>query len=160
MTKLLFADDNNDIRTIVRAVLKRQAPEIEFEIVSDGEQAVQLVKEMRFDVVCLDTIMPPDQFGGSWAARAIKRICLDVPILFLSSYTLPDDVESGRQAGAIAYLSKALFGLPDLTKNVILARDWRALQAAANGKSIWFFSENLPPGNHILAPEIRYEGQI
>jgi CheY-like chemotaxis protein len=93
-------------------------------------------------------------------ARGIKRICPNVPILFLSSDTLPDDVESGRQAGAIAYLSKALFRLPNLIKNVILARDWRVLQAAANGKSIWFFNENLPPSNHILDPEIRYEGQI
>ncbi|MDX2858665.1 ANTAR domain-containing response regulator, partial [Streptomyces scabiei] len=69
----------------------------------DGEQAIELAREHRPDLVILDVKMP--KMDGISAAEKIaeERIA---PVLMLTAFSQRDLVERARDAGAMAYLVK------------------------------------------------------
>jgi response regulator NasT len=69
----------------------------------DGEQAVELAREHKPDLVILDVKMP--KLDGISAAEKIaeERIA---PVLMLTAFSQRDLVERARDAGAMAYLVK------------------------------------------------------
>jgi AmiR/NasT family two-component response regulator len=84
----------------------------------DGQRAVELVEELRPDLVVLDVKMPKLD-GISAAARiAEQRIA---PIVILTAFSQRDLVDRARDAGAMAYLVKP-FGKADLVPAVEMAR--------------------------------------
>lgn len=84
----------------------------------DGERAVELVEQLRPDLVVLDVKMPKLD-GISAAARiAEQRIA---PVVILTAFSQRDLVERARDAGAMAYLVKP-FDKADLIPAVEMAR--------------------------------------
>jgi response regulator NasT len=69
----------------------------------DGEQAIELAREHKPDLVILDVKMP--KLDGISAAEKIaeERIA---PVLMLTAFSQRDLVERARDAGAMAYLVK------------------------------------------------------
>lgn len=98
--KILFADDDADIRHIVRTLLENDG----FEVVEavNGKDAVEKADE-SFDLIILDMMMPY-QDGISVCVELRKS--LTVPILFLSAKSQDSDKTLGLGAGGDAYLSK------------------------------------------------------
>jgi response regulator NasT len=85
---------------------------------SDGERAVELVEELRPDLVVLDVKMPKLD-GISAAARiAEQRIA---PVVILTAFSQRDLVDRARDAGAMAYLVKP-FEKSDLVPAIEMAR--------------------------------------
>lgn len=98
--KILFADDDVDIRHIVPTLLENDG----FEVVEavNGKDAVEKADE-SFDLIILDMMMPY-QDGISVCVELRKS--LTVPILFLSAKSQDSDKTLGLGAGGDAYLSK------------------------------------------------------
>ena len=71
---------------------------------SDGQQALDLVLELRPDVALLDLRMPV--LDGSQVAAALARKELPTRVLLLSAYTEPALVFQALQLGAAGYLPK------------------------------------------------------
>jgi response regulator NasT len=69
----------------------------------DGEQAVELAREHRPDLVILDVKMP--KLDGISAAEKITEESI-APVLMLTAFSQRDLVERARDAGAMAYLVK------------------------------------------------------
>jgi NarL family two-component system response regulator LiaR len=88
-----------------------------------GEQALQMCKQTRPDVILMDMRMPG--LDGPATTRAIKAQCPQVHILALTSFHDEQLVQRAMSAGAIGYLLK---GVPinDLVE---------AIQAASAGRS-------------------------
>src|SRR5258708_9587075 len=85
--KLLIVDDETAIRCALRKTLQR----MNFEIVEpqNGDQAIALVRTVRFDVVLLDIGMP-----GRNGIEACRRICQWMPLLGIGMLTVrhpPED---------------------------------------------------------------------
>jgi response regulator NasT len=70
---------------------------------ADGEQAVELARSLRPDLVIMDVKMP--KVDGIAAAAAIveERIA---PVVMLTAFSQRDLIERARDAGAMAYLVK------------------------------------------------------
>jgi CheY-like chemotaxis protein len=114
-------------------------------------------------MVILDTLMPPERFGGIWAGQEIKRLRPETPLIFLSSYTQGQDIESVRQAGGMVLVNKELFAIPALIQAIFKAIwDWSLLRSLANERNIWFFEENLPlaSGELVRMPVNRRERPV
>jgi CheY-like chemotaxis protein len=81
---ILVADDNPAIR---KALCEMFEIEEDYDICAEavnGEEAIALAKKHRPDLVILDLTMP--EMNGYDAAREIKRIMPDVPIILFTIY--------------------------------------------------------------------------
>lgn len=98
--KILFADDDREIREVVRILLEGEGYIVEE--AADGETAVSMADD-SYDLIILDVMMP-GRSGFSACAEIRKKLM--VPILFLTARTQDSDKTMGFGAGGDDYLAK------------------------------------------------------
>ena len=106
--KILLAEDHIVVREGTKKLL--ESPD-DFQIVgeaSNGEEAVELVKKLRPDVVIMDIAMP--KLSGIEATKQIKSLYPSVPVLILTGYDNDEYVFALIEAGAAGYLLKEASG--------------------------------------------------
>jgi NarL family two-component system response regulator LiaR len=102
--RLLITDDHDVVRQGLRLYMRRD-PEIEVVgEAADGEEALELARSLRPDVVLMDLLMP--RMDGIAASEAIRAELPEVEVVALTS-VLEDALVTGAiRAGAIGYLLK------------------------------------------------------
>jgi AmiR/NasT family two-component response regulator len=100
--RVVIAEDEAIIRLDLRETLEEEG----YEVVGEsgrGDQALELVRELRPDLAILDIKMP--HMDGLEVARVVtaERIC---GVLMLTAFSQREVVEDARDAGALAYLVK------------------------------------------------------
>jgi response regulator NasT len=100
--RVLVVEDEALIRLDLTEMLSEEGYVIAGEA-GDGEQAVELARELDPDLVIMDVKMP--KVDGIAAAALIveERIA---PVVMLTAFSLRDLIELARDAGAMAYLVK------------------------------------------------------
>ena len=103
--RLLCADDEEDIRTILQLALSLD-PELQVELVDSGEAAIARARAMSFDAILLDGMMPG--LDGYETCRQLKAdpATANVPVVFLTAKTQRAEVEQALTMGAVACLMK------------------------------------------------------
>ncbi|MGP5076968.1 response regulator [Brachybacterium alimentarium] len=104
MIRVLLADDQPLVRAGLSGLL---AAELDLEVVAaaaDGQEAVDLSRELRPDVACLDIRMPV--LDGIEATRALTALDPAIPVLVLTTFDLDDYVFGALEAGAAGFLLK------------------------------------------------------
>jgi DNA-binding NarL/FixJ family response regulator len=104
MVKLLIVDDHHIVRA---AVSKMLADEDWIDIVGEaanGEDAVQMVREVEPDVVLMDIKM--QGIGGLEATRKIVRMNPECKVIALSALIEETYAVRSLEVGAAGYLSK------------------------------------------------------
>jgi response regulator NasT len=116
VTSIVIAEDEAIIRLDLRELLEEEGYTVVGEA-GRGDQAVELVRNLRPDLVILDVKMPG--MDGIEAARQItaEGICA---VLMLTAFSQREVVEQARDAGAVAYLVKP-FQKSDLVPAIELA---------------------------------------
>ena len=114
--RIVLAEDEAIIRLDLRESLQEEG----YEVVGDvgrGDQAVEMVDELRPDVAIFDIKMPG--MSGLEAAKIVsdKKIC---PVVMLTAFSQREIIEQARDAGALAYLVKP-FQKTDLVPAIELA---------------------------------------
>jgi two-component system, response regulator PdtaR len=115
--RVVVAEDE----ALIRLDLVEMLAEEGYQVVGqagDGQRAVELVEELRPDLVVLDVKMP--KLDGITAASRIaeQRIA---PVVILTAFSQRDLVDRARDAGAMAYVVKP-FGKADLVPAIEMAR--------------------------------------
>jgi response regulator NasT len=124
-TRILVAEDE----ALIRLDLAEMLTEAGYEVVgqaSNGEQAVEMAKELAPDLVIMDVKMPV--MDGITAAEEIgaAKIC---PVVMLTAFSQTELVERARDAGVMAYIVKP-FTANDLAPAIDIARHrWTEVQA-------------------------------
>jgi NarL family two-component system response regulator LiaR len=106
--RILLADDHVILRQGTRQLLENEP---DMEIVgeaSDGLEAVQLVSELKPDVVIIDVAMP--KMNGIEATKKIKEILPATTILVLTGYDYDEYIFKLLEIGAAGYLLKDVGG--------------------------------------------------
>jgi DNA-binding NarL/FixJ family response regulator len=103
--RVLLADDHQILRDGVRRGLESAGEEVVGEA-DNGEQALELVRETRPDIVLMDLSMPV--LDGVTATRRITDEFPDVRVVVLTMHDDPARTRAALEAGAIAYLSKGI----------------------------------------------------
>jgi CheY-like chemotaxis protein len=104
--KLLIVDDEAAIRWALQKTLQR----MNFEIVEaeTGEQAIALVRTVRFDAVLLDIGMPG--MNGIETCRKVRKLMPLLGIVMLTVKNAEDDKIQALDAGADDYITKPFHG--------------------------------------------------
>ena len=112
--RVLVVDDEKDF---VEATVKRLGKRgIDAQGVLSGEQALELMKEKRFDVVLLDIKMPGGM-DGIETLREIKKIAPITEVILLTGHASVESSIEGLKLGAFDYLLKPM-KLEDLIKKL------------------------------------------
>ena len=116
MTRIIVADDDRMFRKVAETTLRRQGYDVT--TASDGEEALQLIRSERPDMIVLDLIMPKLQ--GFDVLTILKQDALTsaIPVIVLSSLTQEQDKQEALDLGAVAYFNKTTFSMSELVKQV------------------------------------------
>ena len=102
--QILVADDHLSVRTAIKRLLKSLPHVVIVAEASDGEEAVELAKQHRPDVVLMDVSMP--RVNGLEATRRILRDVPEVAILVVTAHRDDEMMDAAFRAGAVGYLLK------------------------------------------------------
>ena len=102
---VLYVDDEPDIREVVQMSLEL-ANDLDVHVCDSGECALQLLPQLKPDLILLDVMMP-----GMDGPATLARIHSDpeysrVPIIFITAKAMPQEVERFRELGAVAVIAK------------------------------------------------------
>lgn len=101
---ILVAEDDDDNRDILRTLLALRG----FDVLeaADGQQAVELARTARPDLILMDLRMPV--MNGLAAARAIRQQSKSLPIVALSAYHPSQHGAVASAAGCDEYVVKPI----------------------------------------------------
>ena len=108
---MLIADDEKEIRDLLKTYLKRECYEVDVAV--DGEDALRLFEQNHYHLVILDVMMP--KIDGIEVCRRMRNDT-NVPILMLTAKDLEGDKILGLSIGADDYITKPF------SVNEVLAR--------------------------------------
>ena len=101
--RVVVSDDHPVVREGLRSYLESQGFDVVGEA-GDGEEAIQVVRDVRPDLLLTDLVMPG--VDGIEAIRRLRSEGQPVGILVLTSFSGSDQVIPAIQAGADGYLLK------------------------------------------------------
>lgn len=100
--KVLFADDDEGMRTLVEHILKEN--NYDYVCAKDGEEALDLFEREHPDMVLLDVMMP--KLDGYEVCGRLRTMGLTTPIIMLTAKGDIVDKSVGFKMGADDYLVK------------------------------------------------------
>ncbi len=126
--RIVIADDHAVVREGLRRFL---ALDPDFEVVGearDGQEVMDLVRQVQPDVVLMDLLMP--RCSGLEAIRALRSQYPETEVLAVTSVLEPHTVAQVLQAGAIGYLLKDTQG-DELCRSIRAASEGRVQLSSA-----------------------------
>ena len=146
--KILIADDEIEIRKILRLLLENAG----YEIVEaqDGAKAVAAIRQDRDIDLCIMDIMMPTMSGVE-AIREIREFST-LPVLFLTARSLESDKEEAYSGGGDDYLVKPFSSRELLMKVEALTRRYTSYSPKANDDGIihlWGGVELIPESREV-----------
>ncbi|MFP4019127.1 MAG: sigma-54-dependent transcriptional regulator [Bacteroidales bacterium] len=104
MAKILAIDDEKTIRESLKEILEYEHHEVELS--ADGEEAIELFKENKYDLVLLDIKMP--QMDGIEVLEKLIGIAPDIPVIMISGHGSIDTAVDCIKKGAYDFIEKPL----------------------------------------------------
>lgn len=101
---VLIVDDNDIMRTLLRAILRNDE---RFDVIGEarnGLSAVDMTRRLKPQVVCLDVVMP--EMDGLEALREIKREFPDTRVVMITGTPSPANVQEAMNLGANGFIIK------------------------------------------------------
>lgn len=121
---ILVVDDEEDfVETLVSRLKKRDVDAVG---VRSGEEALEIIKSRKFDVVIMDIKMPGGM-DGIEAMRLMKKENLKTEIILLTGHASIETSIEGMKFGAFDYILKPV-KLEDLLQKITSALEKKKMQ--------------------------------
>ena len=107
-TTVLIVDDNAGLRALMREIV---AAESDLHVVgeaADGEESMQLVQELRPDIMLLDLVMP--RVNGLEVLRWIKAERPEIKVIIVTVHAEDAYRQAAEASGTDAFLLKKTLG--------------------------------------------------
>jgi two-component system, NtrC family, response regulator AtoC len=137
MRRVLVVDDEENIRLVLRTLLKKHGYEVE--VADSGEAALALVDVFGPDVILTDVRMP--KMGGLDLLATLKAKQHPATVIVMSAYGNVDLALEAMKAGAYDYVGKpfkpdeVVLALRKAEERELLRRENRALKEQIRGES-------------------------
>ncbi|WP_429740025.1 response regulator [Enterovibrio makurazakiensis] len=115
---ILLVEDNMINQEVAKGILEQFNPSIE--VADNGQIALDMVQEQRFDIVLMDMQMPV--MDGVTATKKIREIdsLADMPIVAMTANAMERDVKQCKEAGMNDHVSKPI----DVDELISAIRRW------------------------------------
>ena len=100
--KLLLAEDDHNLGSLLHEYLTAKGYDVT--LAKDGNQGLDIFLSSEFDFCILDVMMPKKD--GFSLAKEIRTKNPDIPIVFLTAKSMPEDTIKGFEVGADDYITK------------------------------------------------------
>lgn len=108
--RILVVDDNAMNLSVVEGLLK--STEIKVDKAADGERALELCRDIKYDVILMDHMMP--RMDGIETMKRLKEMSdspnVDTPVLVLTANAISGVKEMYLKEGFVDYMSKPIQG--------------------------------------------------
>jgi CheY-like chemotaxis protein len=133
MMTVLVVEDSRLIRTTMKRVLA----EAGFAVVdvNEGEEALQLARHSRPDLIILDMLLP--KMGGELVLRSLKQdpTTANIPVIVVSSLS-QSNADKLKNEGATAYIEKSKLDLMSGGENLLRLVNAVLRKGKAHGASL------------------------
>jgi DNA-binding NarL/FixJ family response regulator len=102
---VLIADDSLVIRRGLCELFDREPDFMVCGDAENGREAIEKAQDLHPDLILLDLSMP--MMNGLDAARVLKNLMPEVPVIMFSAFGEPFTEQAARSAGAEALVSKS-----------------------------------------------------
>jgi DNA-binding NtrC family response regulator len=113
---ILIVDDEEIIRDLLAEVLE----DYTVSLAADGREAIDILKERKFDLVITDLRMP--NVPGEEVVKYARETYPEIGVIVISAYSSLHTVSQSITNGACAFLSKP-FSIKELMQTVETALD-------------------------------------
>jgi DNA-binding NarL/FixJ family response regulator len=103
--RTLVVDDHEDLRKLLKSMLRETTECVIVGEATDGLQAVEQAKELQPDLILLDLSLP--KLNGMEAGRRIRKLAPNSKIVVLSQDDSPEIVQGALSLGAAGYVLKS-----------------------------------------------------
>ncbi len=113
---ILIVEDDKSIAEALQ--LKLQVNKFNVLLATNGEQALDMVKKEKLDLILLDIIIP--KMNGFDFLETIKKDpkLKDIKVIIMSNLGQEMDIEHGKSLGAVDYLVKSDCDIGDIAKKI------------------------------------------
>lgn len=116
--RILVVEDDKAIEEVVS--LKLSHAGFSVDQTSDGQQALDKLKQNQYDLILLDLIMP--NVNGFDLLSKMHGLDNKTPKMVMSNLDEPEDMTKAKSLGAVAFLSKfekSLTGIVEYVENYL-----------------------------------------
>jgi CheY-like chemotaxis protein len=101
---ILVVDDDQNILALIKTILSQK--DFRVSTALNGEAAISLLKQDRFDAIITDAMMP--QMDGNTLAQTVKNDpkLKDLPIIMITASKEVDMVKKSFSSGCVLFLPK------------------------------------------------------
>ena len=121
--RILLAEDDRILRKAGEATLRKKGYVVIAAV--DGEDALEIAREHKPDLILLDVIMPRLQGFDVLTLLKADPGTRDIPVIMLSNLEHEADIRKALEGGAHAYMVKSNVQLEELAAKVAEALDTR-----------------------------------
>jgi signal transduction histidine kinase/AraC-like DNA-binding protein len=115
---VLVVDDEAGLLDLHRRMVERQAPECEVLTAQNGQEALEIMRRVRPDLVLLDLMMPGiDGFGVMEAMQATENT-RGIPVIVLTAQILMERDMARLNRGVASVLSKGVFTTDEVSVQI------------------------------------------
>lgn len=109
---IMIAEDNESNYRLFQSILKK-----EYHLIHawDGQEAVELYKEYRPQIILMDINMPV--MDGYEATQEIRKLSTDVPIIAVTAFAYASDEQRAMENGFDGYMAKPI-NAPQLKQQI------------------------------------------
>jgi two-component system, OmpR family, response regulator len=102
---ILYVDDEPDIREVVQMSLSL-VEGLDVQTCESGERALQLLPQLRPDMLLLDVMMPG--MDGPSTLMKLRTVpgLEKLPVIFMTAKAMPQEVARFRELGAVSVIAK------------------------------------------------------
>jgi CheY-like chemotaxis protein len=104
--KILLVEDNEINQQVAKEILEGAG--LIVSLADDGQQAVNMIKENRYDAILMDIQMPVmDGYAATGEIRKDERF-KDLPIIAMTAHAMAGDEDKSLQAGMNGHVTKPI----------------------------------------------------
>ncbi len=117
MGNILIIDDDEGVRGVMEGVFSEEGFDVT--AVSDGGSGLHLLRQMEFDIIFLDLVMPG--MGGLKVLEELSKMKVEIPCIVMTGFATTETAVDAMKLGAVDYITKP-FNLEELliiTKRIL-----------------------------------------
>jgi len=103
---ILVVDDEDIICQIISEVITRKFSNISVVSVSSGEEALEKIKSVNYDLVFLDIHLGDESINGLEVLKRIKEIRPEQKVYMITGYVIEEEIEKILKNDALGILYK------------------------------------------------------